>query len=99
MHKKKFFGLTCIVILLSLVYFYLAQAAPGSTRQDASLVDHVQMGFAQEDSTPVSAQPSPTATPTPSQPLERQREPGLIAGALLIVIIILIGIIRYSRQK
>ncbi len=49
--------------------------------------------------------PTPTAararraTPTPLPPLPPKRNPGLVVGALIVVAIILIGVLRFTRKK
>lgn len=44
--------------------------------------------------------PKPTTVETPPvQTPTRQREPGLVAGAIIIAAIIIFGVLRYSRSK
>lgn len=48
------------------------------------------------------ATPTPSPTPTETTPIQtptRQREPGLVAGAIIIGVIIIFGVLRYSRLK
>jgi hypothetical protein len=97
---KSFLWMAILPVLLILTVNTLAGYKNPVLDQTSLHGDSSSVNIFAKASTPTpTSSPSQEPPTTVTQPPARQRNPGLVAGAIVIALIIIIGVLRYSRRR
>ncbi len=99
MNRKVIRWFTAFILVISLLAIFLPARTPAAGSQDASGGNGYASSLPAKQPTPTHT-PRPTATPViyPERYKIQQFNPGLVAGAVVLLVIVLFGVARYSKH-